>query len=56
MNDPFLVRRRESLGNLDRKLHRLADGQITGLEPVAQALALEKLRDKVGNGLVVPTS
>ena len=50
VDDPLLVGGRETLGDLDRGLHRLADGQTSGPEAVAQALALEQLGDDVRNG------
>ena len=48
VDDPLLVRRRESLGELDRIVRRLADGDRARGDPLAQRLPLEQLGDDVG--------
>ena len=54
MDDPLLVRRRESLRDLPRILDRLADGGPAGREHVREGLALEQLLDDVGSAVVAP--
>ena len=52
VDDPFLVRRRQALGDLPRALDRLARRKPAARELRPQRLALEKLLDDVGSALV----
>ncbi len=54
VDDPLLVRRGETLGDLQRVVHRLLLRDRTGVELAAQRLAFQKLHDGVGRPLVRP--
>ena len=51
VDDPLLVRRRESMRDLRRVLRGLARRQRAGLEPLAQRFALQQLHDGVGHAV-----
>jgi hypothetical protein len=46
MDDPFLVRRLERLGDLQRDLQRLADRDRAALQPLGQGLTFDQLHDQ----------
>ena len=47
MNDPLLVRRRQTTRDLHRILNRLAHRQRAGGEPLSECLPFEQFRDDV---------
>ena len=50
---PFGVRGRQPVGDLDGELDRLAKRQRGAVQPVAQALPVEQLRNDVGRPVVL---
>ena len=52
MDDALVVRRGEALRDLPRVVDRLAHRQRARLQPAAQRLPLEQLRDDVGRAVV----
>jgi hypothetical protein len=48
MHDALGVRGRQAVGDLDRELRRLPVRERSGLQALAQGLALEQLGDRVG--------
>ena len=54
MNDPLFMRRRKSLRNLRPVIDDLPNRQRTALQPVAQSLAFQQLRDQVRRTLIDP--
>ena len=53
VDDPFLVRRGEAVGDLDRLFDRLAHRQRAAGKPGPQRLAFEQLLDDVGRAVVL---
>ena len=56
VDDAVVVGGRQAVGDLHRVLERLARGQGPVVEPLAQRLALEQLRDEVERPASLPTS
>ena len=54
MDDALVVRRREATRHLEGDLDGLAQRQGSPLQPLAQALAVQELRDEVGRPVVRP--
>ena len=56
VDDPFFVRRRESVGDLHSVLDRLTLRQGAAIQHRAQAFAFQKLGDQKGRAVVLPMS
>jgi hypothetical protein len=54
MDDSFVVRRPEPLGDLDRALHHPADGKRTLSESGTQRVAREQLGHRIGDAFRHP--
>ena len=53
MHDPLVVRRRQPARDLLRELGRLPRRQCSGIQPPAQRLALQKLRDEIRRAVML---
>src|ERR1700722_2048770 len=51
MNNPFFMRRRQSVGDLERIFESFSDRNRSAAEAVAQSLAFEQFRDDIGRAL-----